>query len=241
MLHEIGSLKTMQTLVRRWRLCVLVVFAASLLAGVAAAQAPPASFFAGRSNSELRDLASDPHNDVLLRRTAASRLVLSLTDAGDFDAVDAAAREFSRNIDPFAVKHVGAVRRRIRAHLASLVILAATLALAVISLVAGRRSLGKAVPAIRRIAPVTAFFFVYAGLVGGYLASRYENSSAVPFVLLAALMVPLVVILRAWSTVGSARLPARVGRGAVAVGATVALGFLVVEQVNPAFLEGFGL
>jgi hypothetical protein len=44
-----------------------------------------------------------------------------------------------------------------------------------------------------------------------------------------------------WSAVGSQRAVARVGRGVAAVAATIAVGFLVVERVNPAYLEGFGL
>jgi hypothetical protein len=32
-----------------------------------------------------------------------------------------------------------------------------------------------------------------------------------------------------------------VGRASAAVAATLALGFLVVEHVNPSYLEGFGL
>jgi hypothetical protein len=91
------------------------------------------------------------------------------------------------------------------------------------------------------MAAVVIFFLVNAGLVGGYLASRYENSSSVPFVLFAAFMLPMLVIFRAWSAVGSPRLAVRVGRGVAAAAATVALAFLVVEQVNPTYLEGFGL
>ncbi len=89
--------------------------------------------------------------------------------------------------------------------------------------------------------PVLLFFMVYSGLVGGYLASSYENSSSVPFLLFATFMLPLVVILRVWSAVGSPRLTSRVGRGVAAVAATLALGFLVVEQVNPTYLDGLGL
>jgi hypothetical protein len=205
------------------------------------AQAPPASFFDGRSNDELRALASDAKNDVLLRRSAATRLVMTLADAGEFDAADAAGREFAKNIDPASIKHVAAVRRRAHVHVVALGVLAVALGLAVLSLVAARRLLAAALRAAGAIARLVAFFLLYAGLAGGYLASSYENGSPLPFMLFAGLMLPLVLLLRMWSAVGSPRLAARIGRALAAVGATLAVGFLVVEHVNPAYLEGFGL
>ncbi len=231
-----------QGLVRRVRIGVLLALVAfSLVTGSARAQAPPPSFFAGRSNGELRDLASDRHNDVLLRRTAATILVMGLADAGDFEAAEAAVREFAHNIDPQAIKHVRAVRRRGHVHVAALGALGVALAFLLTSLVARRRSVMQALPTVRPIAPVIVFFFGYAGAVGGYLATTYENGSAAPFLLFAAVMIPFAMILRLWSAVGSPRLTARASRGVTAVAATLAAGFLVVEQVNPSFLEGFGL
>jgi hypothetical protein len=220
---------------------LLVLAAASLVTGVAHAQAPPPSFFDGRSNDELRALARDSHNDVLLRRSAATRLVMTLADAGDFDAADAAGREFARNIDPAAVQHAKAVRLRSRVHVVALAALGAVLGIAVLSLVAAHRRVRGAIPALRRMAPTVTFFLVDAGLVGGYLASSYENGSPVPFVSFAALMLPLLALFRVWSAVGSPRVAARVGRALAAVAATVALAFLLVERINPSYLEGFGL
>jgi hypothetical protein len=222
-------------------LVLLVLTATSWVARVAHAQAPPASFFEGRSNDELRALASDRHNDVLVRRGAATKLVMTLADAGDYDGADAAAREFAKNIDPFAVKHARAVRRRSYVHVVGVGALGLDIAVAIGSLVAARRSLAGALRAVRRVAPLVISFLLYAGLAGGWLASSYENSSSVPFVLFAACMLPLVVLFRMWSAVGSSSGAARAGRGVAAVTATVALGFLVVEQVNPSYLEGFGL
>jgi len=205
------------------------------------AQAPPPSFFAGRSNDELRVLASDPHNDVLLRRGAATKLVITLADEGHFDDADAAAREFAKNIDPAAARHAQGVRRRSRVHVIALGTLGVTLGIAFLSLVAAHRALAEAVRAVGRIARLVAVFLLYAGLMGGYLASSYENGNPLPFVLFAGFMLPLVVVFRMWSAVSSPRPSARVGRGFAAVAATIAVAFLVVEHVNPAYLEGFGL
>jgi len=214
-----------------------------LTAGVAYAQAPPASFFAGRSNDELRALARDPKNDVLLRRGAATKLVITLADDRAFDDAEAAGREFAKNVDALAIRHIVAVRRRSHVHVVALLALGVTLAfaLAALSLAAAHGSLAAALPAVRRVAPVFLFFLGYMGLVGGGMAESYENSSSLPFALFAAFMLPLVVIFRVWSAVGSPALAARSLRGIAAVAATLALGFLVVEQVNPAYLEGFGL
>ena len=185
-----------------WLRLLIVVAVALFWAQIAHAQAPPQSFFAGRSNDELRALASDPRNDVLLRRSAATTLVMTLADAGDLDAADAAGREFVKNIDPGAIKHAKAVRRRSHVHVVAVGALGIALGIAVLSTIAARRSLADGLRAARRMAPVFAFFMVYMGLVGGYLASSYENSSSVPFVLFALLLLPLLVLLRVWSAVG---------------------------------------
>jgi hypothetical protein len=224
-----------------WLRALSVLGALWFLTGIAHAQAPPPSFFAGRSNDELRILASNPHNDVLLRRSAATRLVMTLADDGDLDAADAAGREFAGNIDPAAIKHAQAVRRRGHVHVAALGVLGVALGIAVLSLVAAYRLLPGALRAVRRIAHAVTFFLLYAGLLGGYLASIYENGRPLPFVLFAGFMLPLAVVFRMWSAVGSPRLAARAGRGLAAAAATLAVGFLVVEHVNPAYLEGFGL
>jgi hypothetical protein len=224
-----------------WSRVLLVLAFVCLATRLAQAQAPPPSFFDGRSNAELHALASNLDNDILLRRSAATRLVFALADAGELDAADAAAREFAKNIDPRAGKHAEAVRRRGEVHRVALLALGAVLGVAAVSLAVGGRFLRGAVAPLRRIAPIFVFFVLYSGLVGGYLASSYDNGSPVPFLVFATSMLPLVVLFRTWSAVGSPRVAARAFRGVAAAAATVALGFLVVEQINSGYLEGFGL
>jgi hypothetical protein len=178
---------------------------------------------------------------VLLRRSAATRLVIAIADDGDLDAADAAAREYAKNIDPGAIQHVRALRRRRLIHLAAFVALTVTLGLAVRAFVTAYRRLPGALVAIRRVAPAVTFFVVHLGLLGGYMASNYENGSPLPFVLFGALLLPLLLILRAWSSLGSARFAARLGRGCAAIAATLGLAFVVVEQTSPLFLEAVGL
>ena len=222
-----------------WLRMLPVLAAIWLMTGIAHAQAPPPSFFAGRSNDELRVLASDPHNDVLLRRSAATKLVITLADEGHFDDADAAAREFAKNIDPAAAKHAQGVRRRSRVHLIALGTLGVTLGVVFLSLVAAHRALAEALRAVGRIARLVTVFLLYAGLMGGYLASSYENGNPLPFLLFAGFMLPLVVVFRMWSAVSSPRLGARVGRGLAAVFA-MAVAFLVVEHVRPGVSGGVG-
>jgi len=166
---------------------------------------------------------------------------MTLADEGDLDAADAMGRAFAKNIDPAAIKYAQAVRRRSHVHVVALGLLGVALAIALSSLALAHRLLTGAFESVRSIAPVFAFFLIDVGLVGAYLASSYENSSGLPFVLFAALMLPLLILFRAWSAVGSGHVTARLGRGALAAVATIALGFLVVEHVNPAYLEAFGL
>jgi len=222
------------------RLLLVLAFGVSV-ARVAAAETPPPSFFEGRSVEELRVLASDPKNDGLLRRAAATRLVVVLTDAGQFDAADAAGRSFGQLIDHRAVDRAHAARRRSRVHTVALAGLGVVLGVGLLSLVAGRRRLPETLRPLARMAPVMAVFLIHVALVGGYLAAGYENGDAAPFVLFAALMVPLLVMFRAWSAVGSTDGAARGGRAAAAVVATVCMAFLLVEHINPAYLGSFGL
>ena len=224
-----------------WLRALLLAILALFATRFAEAQAPPWSFFDGRSNDELRALARDPHNDVLLRRSAATKLVRTLADAGDLDAADAAGREFVKNIDPLAIKHAEAVRRRGHAHVVARISLGVALGIAALSLARARALLANAVLAVRRLGAVFLFFFLYSGIVGGYLASRYENGSPLPFLVFAAFMLPVAMLFRAWSAIGSPSLVARAGRVGLAVTATLATGFLVLEQVNPAYLAGVGM
>jgi hypothetical protein len=219
---------------------VVAMVAAVLASRNAGAQAPPSSFFDGRSDADLRALASDPKNDVLLRRVAATLLVIHLADGDDFAAADAAASAFSKNIDPVAVTHVRAVRRRRKVHVGALVALGLAFAMAGVALLTSRAR-EKALGAVRSGAPAMAGFCAYAGIGGGAMASRFENGDPFPFLLFALLLLPLTALLRAWGAVGSPRIAARVARGAAAGAAALALAFLVIEQINPSFLGGFGL
>jgi hypothetical protein len=166
---------------------------------------------------------------------------MTLADSGNLDGAEAAGREFAKNVDRHAILHIGAVRRRLRVHGLAVWALAVTLGVAALSIVAAGHLAVGALTAVRRLAPSVAAFLSYAGLTGGYLASTYENGTPFPFLWFAAFMLPLALIFRGWSAVGSPDLASRAGRAVLAVAATMALGFLVVESIDTTFLAGFGL
>jgi len=222
-----------------WR--AAVVLALLLVSRAALAQAPDPAVLAAKSNEQLSDLAASPRSDPLLRRSAATALVTRLAEEGRFDEADAAGRQFARVVDPAAVRRTSVLRRRARIQLGSLVALAAAVGAALLSIVAARPSLPGAAQAVRRMAPAMIFFLVYAGGVGGFMASSYESGSAAPFLLFAGAMLPYLALLRTWSAVGSPHLAARSLRAVAAVAGALALGFLSVALVNPKYLEGFGL
>jgi hypothetical protein len=54
-------------------------------------------------------------------------------------------------------------------------------------------------------------------------------------------VLPLVLLARLWSAVGSQAPAARVARSVLCGATVVATAFVLLETVNPVYLEGFGL
>jgi hypothetical protein len=94
---------------------------------------------------------------------------------------------------------------------------------------------------LRRVAPLAFAFAAYLAAVGGLLASRYEAGNAAPFLALGAAVIPIVLLARAWAAVGSLRVPARIGRALLSATTVFAAALAVLEAINPAYLDGFGL
>jgi hypothetical protein len=88
---------------------------------------------------------------------------------------------------------------------------------------------------------VAAIFVAFVAVAGGALASNYEAGNAAPFLLLGAVVLPLVLVARAWSAVGSTRGAARVARALLCAATVLAAAFLLLDAVNPQYLTGFGL
>jgi len=197
----------------------------------------------GDAIGELRQVAADPKADPLTQRLAERELVDALVATGRIDEAAAEAQTHKNRLDPRFVRQVGRliVRRTVR--WGSLGVLAAFALLAVAGLVrAGmRRELGGAMRELRKLSPVAALFVAFVAVAGGVLASRYESGNAAPFLVLGAGVLPLLLVARAWSAVGSQTAAARAAR-AVLCGATVfAAAFTLLDWFGPEYLPGFGL
>lgn len=191
----------------------------------------------------LRSIADDAYADADVARLAEHRIVATWLDDG---RVRDAAREAEAHaglVDaPLAARVRRLLRRRFArgAACAAIALLALTAGLAWIG-AARRRALPQAARAVVGAAPAALGVGAYAAGVGGVLATMYDGGRGAPFVALGAAVVPLVLVARAWSAVGSNARAARLARAAVCGAATIAAGFLVLEGLDPTYLEGFGL
>jgi hypothetical protein len=133
--------------------------------------------------------------------------------------------------------------RRHKLHLASIAALTSAGVLALIAFVRAARAgrLAAVIDRTRASSRLVIAYCAYVAVAGGMLASGYEEGTARPFLLFGVLLVPLLLIARAWGAAGS---PARAARSLRAgLCATSALGaaFLVLEHVDVGYLEGLGL
>jgi hypothetical protein len=193
--------------------------------------------------AQLRLVVADPKTDGLTQRLAERELVDALAGEGRLDEAAAEARSHHAMLDARFVRQVlQLVARRSLRH-ASVGILAVFGLLALVALVraAARGMLGVAGRALRDLAPVALPFVAFLALAGGLLATKYESGTATPFYLLGAAVFPLVLLARAWSAVGSPSTTARTARSLLCAATVAATAFTVLDQLDPRYLEGFGL
>jgi tetratricopeptide (TPR) repeat protein len=192
---------------------------------------------------ELVLVRDDRRTDPLTSRLAERELVDAYIGEGRIDDAIAEATKYSVRLDPKFVRQVKRlVLRRAVQRFASIV-LAAFAVFSIIALVrAGRqRALQQAWAALRSLAPAAIGFVAFVAIAGGVLASQYESGNASPFLLLGAIVLPLVLVARAWSAVGSQTRAARVGRALLCAATMIAAAFVLLEKVYPDYLVGFGL
>jgi hypothetical protein len=192
---------------------------------------------------QLRQVTDDPKADPLTGRLAERQLVDALVATGRAREAAAEARAHASRLDPRFVKQVERLVLRGQVRIAAVATLGAFLALAASGLVraARRRELGAAGRGVRAIAPVAVLFVAFVAVAGGVLASNYESGNASPFLWLGAAVLPLVLVARAWSSVGSPRAAARIARATLCGGAVVAAAFVLLDALDPQYLSGFGL
>jgi hypothetical protein len=191
--------------------------------------------------AELRRVTADPAADPLTARMAGRALVETLEDGGDLDGASEAAKTIP--LDPRVAARVRAHVRRRWAHWAAIADLAVFSLLAAIALgaAARRRELEGVARALRSSLPIAIAFAAYVALAGGVLAAGYERGNAAPFLAMGAVSFPLALLSRAWGAAGSNAPSAKGARAALCASSVVAAAFLVLEHVNAAYLEGFGL
>jgi hypothetical protein len=192
---------------------------------------------------ELRHVADDPQSDSLMQRLAERELIDLLVAAGRLDEAATETRAHEARMDPPFVKQVERllVRRAMRRSAWAVLAAFALLAAAGLWRAGRQRALGRAVREVRQLAPVAACFVAFVTVSGGVLASRYESGSAMPFLLLGAGLLPLLLVGRAWSAVGSQTGAARAGRGLLCGATVVAEAFVVLDLFGSQYLPGFGL
>jgi hypothetical protein len=185
----------------------------------------------------------DPQADALLKREAAGELIKALIADGDLDAARGTSQAIARWLDPKVARSVTVARRRQWLRRASSVDLAAFVALALLAV--GRSMKDGQTAGVMRALRVSAglgvVFAAYLAAVGGVLASSYETGNAAPFLLLGVIVLPIALIARAWGAAGSTSPLARSVRSLVCASAVVAAGFLLLDALNPLYLEGFHL
>jgi len=187
----------------------------------------------------LLDLvAGDPKADVLTARQAVSDLVTALVGRDDLDTALEVTHRYKRLAEPSAERNIQRRLRRRPMRLVAMANLVLVVGAGAVGLVRMRRPVASA---IARLAPMALAFAAFATLVGGFLASTYESSSPLPFAALLAPMFGVFLSARAWSASGSARLPARVLRGAACFTSIFAVAFLALDRMDPMYLQGFGL
>lgn len=191
----------------------------------------------------LRAVTDDPEADPLTTRLAEREIVDALTDEGRLDDAVVEAESHAHRLDPRLVMHTRTLVHRRTIRRAAVVELGAFALLAGAAVARGlvRGSLGEVRSALRRVTPVAIGFAAYLAAGGGLLASAYETGNAAPFALLGPMVLLIILAARAWSALGSNHAIARAGRATLCAVSVLAAAFLVLDAVNPTYLDGFGL
>ena len=196
-----------------------------------------------RAIAELRAVAADPSCDPVTARLAEQELVDALLANATLDDAVAEARANATLLDRRSLTRVLGlvVRRTIRRVAIAVLVVFVGLATTALLRAYLRGDFPYAVHATRRLALLSVFFVAFLGLAGGMLASKYESGNSSPFLLLASVALPLVLVARAWGAVGSPFIVARAARALLCAATVLAAAFLLLEGLDPQYLSGFGL
>ena len=187
----------------------------------------------------LRLVALDPDAELLTARLAAGELVQGYVAKQDFASALAFAQASPNLLEPSTRKDIQRTMRRRPLRMAATADLAVLAAFALFALAGRERK--RVVSSVREVAPMALIFAGLASGVGGYLASRYEQTSPYPFTAMLPAMFMVSVLARAWSAGGPSGSVARAFRGVVAFGGVFGAAFLLLDRMDPVYLAGFGL
>jgi hypothetical protein len=188
-----------------------------------------------------RRVASDPATDPVLARATIKSLAMHHIARGELAEAQAAAA--LPLADQELVRDIKRVVRRHYMHSASIgtIALALLLAAAAIARAARAGRLREVLARARASSRLIVGYAAYVASGGALLASGYEDGTALPFLLLGATLVPLLLLARAWAAAGSSAPRARGLRAALCATSALAAAFLVLERTDVTYLEGLGL
>ena len=191
----------------------------------------------------LRRVLGDQRADRIVAQKAARDLVTLCLARGDLAGADAAVRLAGTRADPRLERDVRrAVRRRSLHHASIGVLLAMVLLAARAWLVATRRGpAGRVRAALASTWKMALAYAAYVALGGALLASGYESETSKPFLWFGVVLVPILLLARAWAAAGGETRAARGGRATLCAMGALSAAFLVLEGLDVALLEGFGL
>jgi hypothetical protein len=185
----------------------------------------------------------DPHADRVTAGAAARSLATYHLTREDFASAEATIALAGSKVDATIARDVHRAVRRHHLHRFSIATLAIALAAATLTIGRSVRA-GKLAAILGRARASSRLVIVYAAYVaigGAVLATGYEEGTSRPFLLFGAVLVPILLIARAWGAAGSTSTRARAVRAAVCATSALAAAFLVLERVDVAYLEGMGL
>jgi hypothetical protein len=185
----------------------------------------------------LRRVLADPLTDPVLARKAARDLVTARLAAHDLRGAEAVLRLAGPGADPALGRDIRRLRRRTWLHYTS------TFALGAVAILAAARrgEASRAFGALARTWKVAIGYAVYVAAGGALLASGYEQGTARPFLWYGAALVPIFFVARLWGAAGGTSRVARAGRAFLCGASAAGAALLVLEGVDPTFLDGMGL
>ncbi len=188
-----------------------------------------------------RQILSDEKADPLSRQQAAHDAVDILTARGDYaGALEAAAPVEAYDASLAAKVRRLALRARLRKVAKSILVLLLALSVAAIGWGIRKRPIHAAAQ-ISRFSRVALAFALYVAVAGAVLASSYEGGSVKPFFALGGAIFLIAILARAWSAFGSSHRVMRGARMALCGVSILAAAVLLLDRIDPAYLDSFGL